>query len=243
MSENGHNDDSRKRVPDEEGTVDAKIKTQIIQSRNRVNRAEQELFVEAEVDPSINIPRNDRVVIWGTIVKQYLREIEPILRSDEVQNATEYYKHKEIGEVNLIPPDTDGYQFSMVAYTDKSDKQLRRMLGLPKGVDVPQVERIPLNGLKSIIEAPDVFQHRWTVTVDNSGAPPNHKEVYPHAQEIIGKQTLIDAVRHANQFLQDAGIGLDLEEEDTPIIRGFDQSGENGNAEMDKTDYRGDPGI
>jgi len=236
--------DNKKRVPDEEHKVDTKIKTRIIQNRKRVDDAEEALFVDAVTDPNVQLSHEKSVITWGTIVKQFLRSIEPILRSDDVEGATEFYRNKKIGEEVLIPPTTDGYQFEMVAYTDKPDKQLRRMIGLPRGVDVPKPERKPFMGLKSIIEAPDVLEHRWAVTVDNSGAAPNHQEVYPHAQQVISKDIFVDSVRYADHFLQEAGIGLDLEEDDTPIIRGFDQSEpDDGQADMDSTVYNGDPDI
>jgi len=238
-------EESKKRVQDEEQKVDTKIKSWIIKNRQRVDDAEEALFVDAVTDPNVQLSHEKSVITWGTIVKQFLRSIEPILRSDDVEGATKFYKEVEIGREVLYPPNTDGYQFEMLAYTDKSDTQLRRMIGLPRGVDLPEPEPKPFIGLQSIIEAPDVLEHRWAVTVENTGAAPNHKEVYPHARQVISKDIFVDAVRYADQFLQEAGIGLDLEEDDTPIIRGFDHSQDDGDgsAEMDKTNYRGDPGI
>jgi len=235
--------DSDKRVADEEGSVDTKIKTRILKSRERVDSAEEALFVEAATDETMRFNRQQQIVTWGTMVKQFLRTIEPLLRSDEVKGSTKYYEEIEIGKEVLTPPDTDGYPFSRVSFTNKSDKQLRRMLGLPRGVSIPKPMPVTFNGLRSIIEAPDVLEQRWVVTVDNSGPPPTHKEVYPHEKKVISKDIFVDAVRYADQFLQEAGIGLDLEGDETPIIRDFDQSGGKSESTMDSTEYRGDPDI
>jgi len=142
-----------------------------------------------------------------------------------------------------VPPDTDGYNFSMVAYSDNSDNELRQMLNLPRSATVPKPETIHFIGLKDIIEAPDVLQHRWTVTVDDSGPPPKHDRVYPNAKNVISKEIFVDAVRYADQLLQNAGIGIDVSGNQTDIIRNFDQSGDDPKGDLDEVEYSGDPDI
>lgn len=219
-------DDERgKRIDDEEGEVDSRFKTRIIQNRIRVDEAEEKLFVDAPTDPGINISRENSISVWSTMVKQYLRTIEPVLSSDEVDDAPYYYEEIPIGSVELHPPDKDGYRFSMIPYSDESDKKIRRALGLPRGATLPEIEEIPFHGLRSIIEAPEVLSHRWVVTVDESGL--DNEQLVLEQSRVPDKKLYVDAVRHADKFLQDAGLGIDIAEEGVPEF-GFVEVGSDG---------------
>lgn len=216
--ENGKEDDReerrRKRIDDEEGEVDTRFKNRIIQNRIRVDEAEEKLFVDAPTDPNIGISRQQSVSVWGTMVKQYLRTIEPILSSEDVDQAAYYYEEIPIGEVELHPPDKDGYQFSIISYTNKPDKQIRRALDLPRGIELPRKQEVPFNGLRSIIEAPEVLSHRWIVTVDDSGF--ENEEIVLEQNRVPDKQLFVDSLRHADKFLQEAGLGIEIAEEGVP---------------------------
>lgn len=227
MTEQNNRPQDRKRIDDEEGEVDSRFKTRIIQNRIRVDEAEEKLFLDATTDPNLSVPRQQAVSIWGTMVKQYLRTIEPILSSDEVEDAQKYYKDIEIGSVTLVPPDKEGYEFSMVRYAEMTDQKLRKALSLPKSAEIPKPHNIQFNGLLSIIEAPDVLSHRWVVTVDDTGAPPTHERVVLEQSRIPDKQLYVDALRHADQFLQGAGLGIDIKPEGVPEF-GFVEVGSNG---------------
>jgi len=197
-------------ILDEEGTVHEKLKERIIQARDRVDNYENHVFIEATTDPEIQLRPNERVAIWGTSVKQYLRTIEPVLRSDEVTHSNKYYQQVHIGELTLYPPETDGYDFQRAARMNADDTTIRRALDLPPGTDLPQPTNRTFQGLQSIIEAPETLQSQWEVCVNNAGPPPQHDYVYPQTQRTIPKQIYEDAVRHADEFRQQAGVGLDI---------------------------------
>jgi hypothetical protein len=180
--------------------------------------------------------------VWSNIVKQYLRAIEPLLRAEDVDSAKHYYEEVTVAEIPLYPPDTDGYRFSVIEQADHDESYLKRMIGLPKHADLPRPRTADFVGLKQIIEKDPVIHEQWQVCVDARGAPP-HEYVYPEIREPVPKSVYVDAVRNADRFLQQAGVGLELESGGTDIIRGFDQSGDNEKGEMDNTEYRGDPGI
>lgn len=211
-----HTNGAEKRIDDEEGEVDTRFKNRIIQNRVRVDDAEEKLFVDAPTNPDLQAPRQQRVSVYGTMVKQYLRTIEPILRSDGVENATEFYEEVEIGSVELVPPDKEGYQFSMAVYSEKDDQDLRRLLNLPRSAEIPEVKHIPFHGLKSIIEAPDVLSHRWVVTVDDTGVEPNHDQIVLQQTKVPDKKLFVDAIRKADSFLQNAGLGIEIAPEGVP---------------------------
>jgi len=230
-------------VIDEDGDVDKALKRRIIQARERVDETELALYRDAALQPDVNLSEFQKIQIYATTVKQFLRRIEPLMRVEGVPNNEQYYKEAEIGQITLIPPDTDGYRFSMAAQSDRDDKTLRHMLDLPRGAEIPEPLVIPFVGLQSIIEREPVLQNRWEVCTEKSGARPNWEYVYPHAQQPVPKDIYEDAVRTADMFLQQAGIGLDTDTKGTQIIRNFDMSGEEPHAEYGTADYDSNPEI
>ena len=233
---NGHR--PTEQVIDEDKNVDARLKRQIVDLRKEVRVAERLLFVESQANPEVQMSPAERTAAWGTVVKQYIRMIEPLLRADPIEDSKEYYVAAELGNVQLVPPDVDGYKFSLVARAGNvSDSELRRQIGLPRSVDIPQPEVKPFVGLQSIIDAPNVVGHEWAVKVSDGGAPSNADYVYPSTQQVVPKQIYHTAFRKANLFLQKAGVGLDVDDDSMPAIRNFDMSGDEPHAEFDTDKY------
>jgi len=230
-------------VIDEEGDVDKAIKRRIIQARERVDETELALYRDATIEPNVNLDEFQKIHIYATTVKQFLRRIEPLLRTKDVPSNKEYYTEIEIGQIELTPPDTQGYRFSIIGQTNRPDKQVRRMLDLPRGVDLPKPIPIPFVGLKSVIEREPVVQNQWEVCVKRVAARPNWEYVYPRAQQPVPKRIYENAVRKADMFLQQAGIGLDTDTAGTEIISEFDMSGEEPQAEYTVGDYSSNPDI
>lgn len=197
-------------IIDEEGSVDKAIKRRIIQARERVDETELALYRDATVDPNVSIGEAEKVHIYGTTVKQFLRRIEPILASETIEDSAHYYEEKTIDTITLVPPDTGGYQFSLVA-TDMGERELRKAIGLPRGVDIPQPETVEINGLEDVIEMDTVIYRQWTVVVENEGSPPNWKRVHPSVQRPLPKRVYEEAIRDADGFLQQAGIGVEID--------------------------------
>jgi hypothetical protein len=202
--------DSGRQVLDEEGTVDQAIKQRVINARERVDEAEQALFIEAATDPELQLSHGEQVVVWGTAVKQFLRAIEPLLESDEVAGSDAYYIEKEIGRMTLLPPETAGYPFDTIAQSDEPPRDIRRAFDLPRGADLPQPQVRVFDGLKAIIEASKVVEASWRVCIDDAGPPPEHEFVRPHTRQPVGKHIYENAIRQADRFLQAAGVGLEL---------------------------------
>lgn len=244
MSDNGDSPDGPpQEVLDEEGGVDKALKRAIIRARDRVDETELALYRDATIEPDVNLNEFQKVHIYATTVKQFLRRIEPILRTKDVPGNAEYYRDIEIGTVMLVPPDTDGYPFSMAAESDRSDKELRRRLGLPRGIDLPAPEPVEFKGLQSVIERDAVVGHRWEVCVSREGAKPNWEYVYPSVQQPVPKQIYENAVRQADRFLQGAGVGIETDTKGTEIITNFDMSGEEPQADYGIGDYQKSPDI
>lgn len=230
-------------VIDEEGDVDKALKRRIIQARERVDETELALYRDAAIQPDVNLGPTEKIHIYATTVKQFLRRIEPLLRVEGVPNNEHYYSHVEIGQIDLVPPDTDGYRFSLIANSSRTDKELRRMLDLPRGVDLPEPLSIPFEGLQTVIERDPIVGHQWEVCVKKAGARPNWQYVYPQTQQPVPKQIYEDAVRKADMFLQNAGIGLDTDTKGTEVIKEFDMSGEEPSAEYGVGEYDSNPDL
>lgn len=222
MSTDTNGADPPQNVVDEDGQVDKAVKKRIIQARERVDEAEVGLYLQVPTDPDVNLGEAEKVHIYGTIVKQFLRRIEPLLLTDKIDENTRFYEDREIDAVTLVPRDTVDYRFSAVADTSASDQELRRRIGLPRGADVPQPQTVTFDGLKSIIEEDTILTHTWEVCVNNQGAPPNHEYVYPTVQQPVPKRVYEEAMRLADQFLQAINLGLDLE---MPAYTGDDGPG------------------
>ena len=229
-------------VIDEEGSVDKAIKRRIIKARERVDETEIALYRDAAIEPDVRISEVEKVHIYATMVKQFLRRIEPLFRVDGVPNNKHYYKEIEIAEFTLFPPETDGYNFPLVA-RDHSDKRLRRMIGLPSGVDLPKPKTVTIKGLQEVIDRQPAIRKQWEVCVNNNGAPPNYEYVYPTVERPLSKDVYEKAIRKADLFLQEAGIGLETDTKGSEIIRNFDMSGETPQAEYGTAEYQGNPDL
>lgn len=200
------------KVNDEDGSVDRRIKKRIQNTRERIDKAEEALYVRAQTDPDVSISPERQTAAWGTIVKQYIRSIEPLLQSEDIEQSTKYYEEIDLGTMRLVPPDTAGYRFSLAANPDISDAALKRELGLPQSADVPRPIEQQFRGLKTILNGDAVIQHTWSVTVSANGPPATHERVFPSVQRMMPKTVYERAVRQADQFLQQAGFGLDIDE-------------------------------
>jgi hypothetical protein len=232
-------------VLDEEGDVDKAFKRGIIQAWGRVDETETALYRDAAIDPDVRLSDGERVQIYAMAVKQFLRRVEPLLRSPNIQGNKQYYNGEEdnpIATFELVPPETGGYPFQLVQQ-DHSQSELRRMIGLPKSADVPQPKTVRIVGLKDVIEREPVARYQWEVCVRKEGAPPNWEFVYPQNTRAFPKSVYVNAVRRTVQFLQDAGIGLETDVAGTEIIRDFDASNGEPESRFTVGDYESNPDI
>jgi len=201
---------SRQKVLDEEGDVDKRTKRWIRNNRERVDDTREQLFIESKTHPQIDLSEAELTQIWASSVETFLVSIEPLLRSNKVKDADKYYKEVPIGKQELVPPDVGRYQFSMVARRDHDEDTLRRMLDLPRDAEIPTPVTHSFEGLKSVIEAPEILQYQWEVAVDTTGAPPEWEYVYPQAVSVVSKDIYRDALREADEFLQEANLGIEI---------------------------------
>jgi len=243
MSTRENGDQPPQEVIDEDGDVDKAIKRRIVKARERVDETEMALYRDAELNPDVRISEAEKVRVYAMTVQQFLRRIEPLFRVDGIENNEYYYKTVQVASTTLYPPDTDSYEFSLIGQVDASDKELRQMLGLPRGAEIPRPVTMEVTGLQEVIEREPILQHQWSVCVEKRGARKHWEYVYPRIARPMSKDVYENAMRHADLFLQEAGIGLDTDTKGTEVIRDFDMSGEEPSAEYGVGSYDGNPDL
>lgn len=206
-------------IEDEEGLVDRKTKNHILDLRKQIDVDERELFVEKATNPDIQLNPRQATQFWAVSIKQYLRGIKRLWHQDDdanngISQVDYYWQEKQIGDgYTLVPPDKDGYEFSIIAYPEVNPQGVRRQLNLPRDATVPEPVEVELHGLDDILNR-EMISHRWHVYVDKRGAPPTWSEVTLVNEQPLPKDLLEDAIEVADDFLQQAGIGFDIAADD-----------------------------
>jgi len=195
-------------VVDQEGTVDAAVKKRILESRNAVNHNDNILFTERVASEQIQISEAQAVVAWGHSVKRYVRDVEILLRQDGIEHAPRYYEEIELGDVELRPPE-DRYPFSAVYEGHMDSWRFKQQYGLPKGCDLPEPVTERFHGLRSIIESPEMLQHRWWIQTEGADIPGQAPKEPFDVSQPVPKYIYERALRETDQFLQEAGIGVE----------------------------------
>lgn len=213
---NGHKTETKApgiQISDDEGLVDKRTKQHILSLRREVDNDERELFVNKFTDPEADISYAEAVQHWSVSVKQYLRAIKRLWNDGgdqhHIKNVEHYWNSVKIYEQTLTPPDKGGYRFSLIGQPGISSEDVRRMLGLPSDVTVPQPQTVTITGLQEVLERQRIG-HTWTVYIDKSGPPPAWEQLVLQQEQPLPKELLERAVEVAQDFLQQAGIGFKI---------------------------------
>jgi len=196
-SESSENDGFE--VEDDEGFVDRQRKKQILENRREVEEAAKQVFPQVKLG---NYTEDQAVGVWHEIVRSYLMSIEPLLKDFSLPNAEQAYLYEPLGSVVLKPPEK--YQ------QRQGIKQMAE-----SGVELLSEPLEPtsrtIEGLKTVIEQ-DTYTETWQVEVNHikglqgANTPPQTETVT--ATEPIPRIALMNAVRTADEFLQNANVGL-----------------------------------
>lgn len=212
-------------IDDEEGLVDRQTKQQVLTLREQVDEDERLLYVERMSDPENPITAQQADEYWGVSVRQYLRSIKRLWNSAaelELATADRYWKETELGTETLVPPDSSGYEFSIVGRENQyAEADLKQYLGLPRDTTLPQPHQKTFTGLRDVLNTSHLSKE-WIVTVNNQGPPPLHDRVRLEAETPVPKHILENAIEAADAFLQESGIGFEV---DVPAYRGGEKPG------------------
>lgn len=194
--------------------IDAKIKHQVLKLRQIVNDDERRLYVDrVRTDPRYT--QFDANEDWQLSIRQYLREIKRLWPDGEdvpIPNIDYYWREIELsGEFELVPPDKNGFQFSVVENREHfgSDRELREAIGLGPHGDIPEPKTVKFTGLSSILEKQHI-EKTWVITTHKDGAPPEHNTEVVSLTLPIPKHVLENAIEAADNFLQQTGLGFDI---------------------------------
>jgi len=150
-------------VIDEENRIDKRLKDRILDARDRVAENEDAVFVKSALDDDVQRTREQLVAIWGTSVRQYLKTIEPLLRSDEISRADYFYSELSIIDKWIYPPDGEttvfeGQNASTVEinwspfYDEHTENfaTIRDSNLFGRGFEPPEPKKVELSGLKGL---------------------------------------------------------------------------------------------
>lgn len=200
-------------VNDEEGLVDKRTKQHILNLRVSVDNDERELFVNWPKENPRSFSEMQAVQQWSISVKQYLRGIKRLWHqenpSNEVRNVEYYWREKEIATYELVPPDKDGYRFSLIGVPNMTAQDVRTELALPRDADVPEPQTVTIKGLQDVLDRQSIG-HTWSLYVEKNGARPNWEQMILTREMPLPKELLSQAVEVADDFLQQAGIGFKI---------------------------------
>jgi len=211
--------DEQKEVLDEEGTVDRKVKDRILKSREMVDQAETELFIRKYEDMRNSLPRGashedvesalaDR---WAVVVKQYIRTVRPLFVSDEIEGASEYWEEIPIVDEMVYPSPQKGVDWRRFYTSDQDDYTVASSMemNVEPAFEAPEPKRVTLNGLK-MLEEFESKRLTWTVVLTPSKFGKARKTMSLEDHFTLTKPVYEKAVELTDEFLQQAGIGLQI---------------------------------
>jgi len=197
-------DDGNKRVRDEEGSVDEKVKRRILNSRERIDDTEFLLYVQTPAERRID--QQTQVEGYGMAVRQYIRSILPLLNSDDVVNAGRYRENVELANFE-VPPPPGSENWTLLSRPDVNPRAHSDTL--PPSVKPPEPKRFAIKGLENLL-AYERIHFEWFVNLSPHGAPNENATEHLVVDEPIPKSVYDAAVKHADLFLQEIGIGVDV---------------------------------
>jgi len=209
-------DDPIYEVKDTDDLVAREKKKMIIESRKMVNQVEAELFLAGPGD-DIQV---DSLTTYNHIIRQYLRNIEVLLANDDIKGATEAYKNAFLGRVTITPP-VDPNQETKPDHLQDDDptpqwaQYANSDIVLHRFSDPVEPQTFEVAGLREIIETQG-RSATWDIIVDRKrskaydGSGPEKMTVSDFEPWNI--DILNNALRTADQFLDNANIGFSLTE-------------------------------
>lgn len=127
---------------------------------------------------------------------------------------------------------------------DEYNEYWRGVEGDPLGrIRMTHGEDIVFWGLRDVLHAEPLYTESWTTRRSSRhGAPTverhSQSRSVPEAVSLAAYNRLNDFLTHERNLL-----GVEFESDVTPIIRHFDQSGDEPQAELGKAEYNGDPDL
>lgn len=183
-----------KRVNNDEHSVDAQKKLQIVELREELDEWEIELYSQVELG---ELSHSQADSIWGYLVRSYLKSVEPLLRRSELEGSHHIYKEVELGTVWVEPPENPfgGSGFGKRDITISGE--------------YPDAKGYTINGVMAVIENKRLGA-QWDVQIRDPNSPKRRQTRTISNVAPISYDVLETAVRHVDDWLQVNGIGVEL---------------------------------
>jgi len=210
-------------VSDEEKYSDKKIKKRILNTRELLVHTKNRLETERLVEPEVEYSEFEAFAAWANLVQSYLYELGILLNNEEVPNAEYYRDELPLGKIGIVPEDTDGIPFSTIVYEGVDEEDIiHQSSRLQRGCELPEPVTVSFEGLMDVAETDLVVERQWVVTANPRAAGPNQDRITVVGRQPVPEKVFQKALVESDQFLQDAGIGLDLSDSGVPEF-GFEE--------------------
>jgi len=210
--------DEQKEVLDEEGTVDRKVKDRILKSREMVDTAETRLFINDYTEIAKNTQYASREEIedqladrWAVVVKQYIRTVRPLLISDEIEDSEWYWQEAPIVDFEVTPRPQKGVDWNRFYHSEQPDWKTAQEqdLHVDMKFEAPDPKRVTINGLSELVDFEPTPVY-WDVVLTPDKMEPERETILLDDTVELAKPVYEKAVEYTDEFLQQAGIGLEI---------------------------------
>lgn len=224
-------------VEDEEGSVDSSQKRRLLELRRQIDDREDAVLSEQRVG---NIDPHTAADLIGDTVRRYLRALEPLMRQTKngkpitsedadpvLDGAQETFLSVELGTVRVpVPEDVAQIPETPGAARGSADQWLSG--------SAPEDKQIPVHGLLSVITDEQVSAE-WTVEIrrasPSAGQASVTKKLITNTAP-MPRGVLQNAVRTADMWVQQVGLGINIDQDGLPMATKFDQSGDGSTSEL-----------
>lgn len=167
----------------------------INQARQRVENTIEQSMMHLVTADEFGVA--DRQQVVRAALYSYLTNIEWLIVD---AGEKELLQEQPLGEVQIDPPE------EFVRWADSKG-------GYPKVIGSASLEPYtrPITGIQGYLTAPEVFSHTWALNVQKRHEQPHSVERTKHTYMPV--HISLNAFRLANRFLQQAGVDINLEEE------------------------------
>jgi hypothetical protein len=203
-------------VEDQDNLVAREKKKMIIESRKQVNRVESEMILKGAGEEI----KTDSLSTYLHIVRQFLRNIEVLLANSEIKGAESAYEKSHLGSIRLIPPVEPATEKAPDHLeTDRPSwaNQVNSGVVLHRFSDPVEPVTFEITGLKQIIES-DGRTASWDVVIDKTKSRGHTSGEIESTTVTASKKwdfrILNNAIRVADQFLDNANAGFSLTEDE-----------------------------
>jgi len=201
-------------VADDEDYCDKKIKKRLLNTREMLIQSKNELETERLIKADVEYNDFEAFAAWANLIQSYIYELGILLKHPDVPDSDYYREQIPLGAVEIVPIDCYGIPFSKIAYDAFSaDDIVFESAKLKRGARVPEPERVEFTGLMDVAQTDVVVEKHWVVTTNPMQARPNQNRIEVVGKEPVPRNVFQQALVESDQFLQNAGIGLDIQAE------------------------------